>query len=105
MPVVLYGSETWPLTLREEHRLRVFKNGVPRKIFEPKREEELYDLYSLKNIVQVIKSRRMCMGGACSMCGGEESCFRVYVGKPEGKSHLEDLGMDWRSILKWIFKK
>jgi hypothetical protein len=37
LPVVLYGCETWPLTLREEHRLRVFENRVPRRIFEPKR--------------------------------------------------------------------
>jgi hypothetical protein len=40
LPVVLYGCETWYLTLREEHRLRVFENGVLRKIFGPKREED-----------------------------------------------------------------
>jgi len=39
LPVVLYGSETWSLTLREERRLRVFENGVLRKIFGPKRDE------------------------------------------------------------------
>jgi hypothetical protein len=39
-PVVLYGCETWSLTLREEHRLRVFENRVLRKIFGPKREED-----------------------------------------------------------------
>jgi hypothetical protein len=38
-PVVLYGCETWSLTLREEHRLRVFENRVLRKIFGPKRDE------------------------------------------------------------------
>jgi hypothetical protein len=37
LPVVLYGSETWSLTLREEHRLRVFENRVLRRIFGPKR--------------------------------------------------------------------
>jgi hypothetical protein len=37
LPVVLYGCETWSLTLREEHRLIVFKNGVLRRIFGPKR--------------------------------------------------------------------
>jgi hypothetical protein len=56
LPVVLYGCETWSLTLREEHRLRVFENRVLRRIFGPKREEdgswrklhndELYNLYS-----------------------------------------------------------
>jgi len=39
LPVVLYGCETWLLTLREERRLRVFKNSVLRRIFGPKREE------------------------------------------------------------------
>jgi hypothetical protein len=38
--VVLYGCETWSLTLREEHRLRVFENKVLRRIFGPKREED-----------------------------------------------------------------
>ena len=66
LPVVLYGYETWLLTLREERRLRVFENWVLRKIFGPKREEvtgewrklhyeELNDLYSSPNIVWVIK--------------------------------------------------
>jgi hypothetical protein len=40
LPVVLYGCETWSLTLREEHRLRVFVNRVLRRIFGPKRDEE-----------------------------------------------------------------
>jgi len=39
LSVVLYGRETWPLTLREEHRLKVFENGVLRKIFRPKKDE------------------------------------------------------------------
>jgi hypothetical protein len=68
-PVVLYGCETWSLTSREEHRLRVFEKRVLRKIFGPEREEdgswrklhndELHNLYSSPNIVRVIKSRRM----------------------------------------------
>jgi hypothetical protein len=40
LPVVLYGYETWSLTLREEHKLRVFENTVLRRIFGPKREED-----------------------------------------------------------------
>ena len=69
LPVVLYGCETWSLTMREEHRLRVFENQVLRRIFGPKRDEvtgewiklynyELDDLYSAPNIVRVIKLRR-----------------------------------------------
>jgi len=68
--VVLYGCETWSLTLREERRLRVFENSVLRRVFRHKRDEateewrklhneELNDLYSLHNIVRVVKSRRM----------------------------------------------
>jgi hypothetical protein len=39
LPVVLYGCETWSLTLREEHRLKVFENRVLRRLFGPKRDE------------------------------------------------------------------
>jgi len=67
LPVVLYGCETWCLTLREERRQRVSENRVLRKIFGPKRDvvkrqggrlynEELYNLYCPPNIIQVIKS-------------------------------------------------
>jgi hypothetical protein len=65
LPVVLYGCETWSLTLREEHRLRIFENRVLRRISGPKREEdgswrklhndELHNLYSSPNIIRVIK--------------------------------------------------
>ena len=69
LPVVLYGCETWPLTLWEERGVRVFENRVLRGIFGPKRNEatrewgklhneELNDLYCSSNIVRVIKSRR-----------------------------------------------
>jgi hypothetical protein len=61
MPVVLYGCETWSLTLREKHRLRMFENRVLRRIFGPKRDEvtgewrklhneKLRDLYLVLNI-------------------------------------------------------
>jgi hypothetical protein len=65
---MLYGCETWSLTLGEEHKLRVYENRVLR-IFGLEREEdrswrklhndELHNLYSSPNIVRVIKSRRM----------------------------------------------
>jgi hypothetical protein len=68
--VVLYGCETWSLTLRKDHRLRVFENRVLRRMFGPKRDEvtgewktfhneELLDLYSPPSIIGIFKSRRM----------------------------------------------
>jgi len=70
LPVVLYGCETWSLTLRGEKRLRVFENRMLRRIFGPMRDEvtrewnilhneELNDLYSSPNIIWMIKSRRI----------------------------------------------
>jgi hypothetical protein len=72
--MVLYGRETWSLTLREEHGLRVFENRVLRRIFGPKRDEETGDWSKLYNeelnnfnpspsIIRMIKSRRMRWAG------------------------------------------
>jgi hypothetical protein len=44
LPVVQYGCETWSLTLREEHRLRVFENRVLRRIFGPMRDEVMGEI-------------------------------------------------------------
>jgi hypothetical protein len=49
LPFVLYGCETWSLTLREEHRLRVFENKVLRRIFGPKRDEVTEEWRKLHN--------------------------------------------------------
>jgi len=75
LPVVLYGRETWSLTLREERKLRVFENMVLRRIFGPRRDE-LNDLYSSPNIVRVIKSRRMRWAGHVARMGEERGCIR-----------------------------
>jgi hypothetical protein len=69
-PGVQYEYETWSLTLREEHSLRVFENMVLRRIFGPKKDEErggwrkmyneeLYNLHSLPSIITIVTSRRM----------------------------------------------
>jgi hypothetical protein len=49
LPVVLYGCETWSLTISEEHRLRVFENNVLRRIFGPKRDEVTGEWRKLHN--------------------------------------------------------
>jgi len=85
--------------LREERKLRVFKNMVLRRIFGPRRDEvtgewrrlhneELNNLYSSPNIVRVIKSRRMRWAGHVARMGEERGLYRVLVGKTEGKRQL-----------------
>jgi hypothetical protein len=85
LPVVLYGCETWSLTLREERRLRVFENRVLRRIFGPERDkvtgewrklhnEELNNLYSSPNIVRMITSRIMRWAGHLARMGMGEAC-------------------------------
>jgi hypothetical protein len=95
----LYGCETWSLTLREKHRLRVFESRVLRRIFGPKMDEvtgewrklhneELHILYSSPNIIRQIKSRRMRWAGCVARMGEERNVYRVLMGKPEGKRPL-----------------
>jgi hypothetical protein len=97
--VVLYGCETWSLTAREEHKLRMFENKVLRRIFGPKRDgvtgelrklhkEELCNLYSLPSIIRIIKSRRMRWAGHVARIGEKRNMYRLLVGKPEGNRPL-----------------
>ncbi|KAJ4436507.1 hypothetical protein ANN_16538 [Periplaneta americana] len=87
---LLYGCETWTLTLREEHRLRVFENKVLRKIFGAKRDEvtgkwrklhnaELYTLYSSPDIIRNIKSRCLRWAGHVARMGESRNAFRVHI--------------------------
>jgi hypothetical protein len=98
LPVVLYGCETWSLTLEEKHRLRVSENRVLRRIFGPKREEdgswrklhndEHHNLFSLPNIVRVIKSKRVRWAGHMARMEEERGVYGVLIGKLEGKRPL-----------------
>jgi hypothetical protein len=116
LPVVLYGRETWSLTLREERKLRMFENMVLRRIFGPRRDEitgewrrlykeELNDLYSSPNTVRVIKSRRMRWAGHVACMGEEMGVYRVLVGKPEGKRPLGRPRRRWVDKIKMDFQE
>jgi hypothetical protein len=109
LSVVLYGCKTWSLTLREERRLRVFEIRVLKRVFGPKRDEvtgewrklhneELNDLYSLPNIVRMVKSRRMRWVGHVARMGDDRGVHRVLVGKPEGKRPLGRPRRRWEDI-------
>ena len=116
LPVVLYGCETWSLTLREERKLRVFENMVLRRIFGPRRDEvtgelrrlynkELNDLYSSPNIVQVIKSRRMRRAVHVAHTGEERGCVGSWWGNRREGDHWGDLGVGGWIILGWISRR
>jgi hypothetical protein len=106
LPVVLYGCETWSLTVREEHKLRVL-----RRIFGSKRDgvtggwrnlhnEELHNLYSSPSIIRIIKSRRMRWAGHVARMGEKGNVYRLLVGKPEGKRPLRRPRRRWIDNIK-----
>ena len=116
LPLVLYGCETWSLTLREERKLRVFDNMVLRIIFGPRSEEvtgewrrlhneELNDFYFSPNILRVIKSRRMRWAGHLARMGEERGCISSWWGNRREEDHWGDLGVDGWIILGWISKR
>jgi hypothetical protein len=111
LPVVLYGSGTWSLSLRKEHRLRVFENRVLRRIFGPKRDEvtgkwrkvhneELNELYCSPSFVRVIESRRMRWAEHVARMGERKGVYRVLVGKPGGKKPLGRSRCRWKDNIK-----
>jgi len=114
--VVLYGCETWSLTLREDRRLKVFENRVPRIIFGSKRDEvtrewgklhneELNDLYFSENIIGMIKSRRMRWAGHVALMGERSVAYRVLVGKSERKRPLGRPRRRWEDNIRMDLQK
>jgi hypothetical protein len=104
-PVVLYGCETWSLTVREEQRLKTFEYRVLRRIFGPKREEvvggwkrmhseEVHSLYDSSYIVWVIKSSRIRWTGYVARMGAMRMYKIFWLENLKGGDHLEDLSVD-----------
>jgi hypothetical protein len=105
------GVKLGLLTVREEQRVRVFKNRVLRRIFGPKRDkvtggwrrihnEELHDLYSSPNTVRVIKSRRMAWAGHAARMGERRGAYKILVGRPEGSRPFRRPRRRWEDNIK-----
>jgi len=95
--------------------LRVFENRVTWKIFGPKTDEvtgewgglhneEFYDLYSLPNIIRVVKSRRMRWAWRVACMVDRRGAYRGLVRDGRERDHLVGIGVDGRLILKCVFK-
>ena len=109
--LVLYGCETWSLTLREEHRLRMFENKVLRKLFGAKRDEitgdwrklhnaELHALYSSPNIIRNHKSRRLKWAGHEPHMEQSRNTYRGLVRRSNGKGSLGRPKLRWEDDIK-----
>jgi hypothetical protein len=111
LTVVLYGCETWSLTLRDEHRLSIFENRVLKRIFGPKRDEvtggwrklhgeDLHGLYSSPSIVRVIKARRMKWAGYVAPMCVVRVAYNILFGRTEGRSPLVRPRRRWEGNIK-----
>jgi hypothetical protein len=109
--IIIIMWETRCLTLKEEHRLRVFENRVFRRIFRPKRDEvigdwrklhneELRSLYSSLSITRMIKSRRMRWTEHVARMKEKTNAYRTLVEKPEGKRLLGRPKCRWVNNIK-----
>ena len=94
----------------------MFENRVLRRIFGPKRDEvtgewrklhneELSDLYSLSNILRVVKSKRLRWAGHVARMGEGRGMYSVLVGKPEGKRPLGRPRRRWEDNIKMDLKE
>jgi hypothetical protein len=111
LPFVLYGVKR-SVTLREEHKLRLFENRVLRPTSEEVaggwrrlHNEELHDLYDAENIIRVNKSRRIRWTGHIARIREIKSSYNALVVKPEGRRPLQRPRHRWDDILEWMLGK
>jgi hypothetical protein len=99
------------LTLKEEHRLRVFENRMLRRISGPKRDEvtgdlrklhieELFNLYFSSSLIRMIKSRRLRWAVYVAPMKAKGNTYRILVGKPEGQRLLGRPKYKWDDNIK-----
>jgi hypothetical protein len=104
------------ISLREEHRLRVFENRVLRRIFGPKRDEvtgrwrklpneELHNFYSSASIIKMIRSRRMRWAVHVALMREERNAYRILVGKPEERRPSGRPRRRWMDNIKIDLKR
>jgi hypothetical protein len=111
LPVVLYRCETWSLTLREQHRLRVFENRLLRRMFGAKRDEvmvewrkvhnsEFHNLYSSPYIIRPSNQGELSRQGMWHASERTEKCTRFWWESPKERDHLEDLRRRWEDGIR-----
>jgi hypothetical protein len=115
LPVVPYGHETLSLILKEERRLRVFENRVPRRMYGPKRDEvtggwrqlhnELRNLHSSPSIIRMMKSRRMRCAGHVARMRRRRMHIGYWLQNSKGKRPLERSRRRFWTKLKWILER
>ena len=109
LPVVLCCCETWSLTLREEHTLRVFENKIVRKTFGAKRDEIIGEWRKLHNsspnIIRNLKSRRLTWTRHVARVEQSRNAYRGLVEKPKGKGPLGRPRRRWEDNIKMDLRK
>jgi hypothetical protein len=109
LPVVLYGCETWSLTLREKHRLTVFEHRVLRRIFGPKRDEvtdggsctmRSFIFCTPPQILLADQIKENEVGGTCGTHGSGEECVQGFDGKAQRKRLLGRPRRRWENGIR-----
>jgi hypothetical protein len=102
--IVKNSYESLGLTLKEEHKLRMFGNRGLSRVLGPKSDEvkwrKLHNLYSSKSIIRIMKSLRIRWEGNLALIRGNRNACRLLVGKPEGKWPVERPRRRWVDNIK-----